>query len=39
MIFEGSGHYPFAEEPEAFRDAVRAWLARTRFESSAHLGV
>ncbi len=29
VIFEQSGHYPFVEEAEAFRDAVRGWLART----------
>ena len=26
VIFERSGHYPFAEENAAFQDAVRAWL-------------
>lgn len=26
VIFEHSGHYPFAEENAAFQDAVRAWL-------------
>jgi proline iminopeptidase len=26
-IFEESGHYPFAEEADAFRTAVRRWLA------------
>ncbi len=26
-IFEGSGHYPFIEEEEAFFDALRGWLA------------
>ena len=28
VIFEQSGHYPFVEEAEAFRQAVRGWLAR-----------
>jgi proline iminopeptidase len=28
VVFERSGHYPFAEEPETFRDAVRDWLVR-----------
>ena len=27
VIFAESGHYPFAEEPVAFRRAVRRWLA------------
>ncbi len=27
VIFERSGHYPFAEENAAFQDAVRAWLS------------
>lgn len=26
VIFEHSGHYPFAEENAAFQDTVRAWL-------------
>lgn len=30
VFFERSGHYPFVEEPEAFRAAVRGWLARSR---------
>jgi proline iminopeptidase len=28
VVFERSGHYPFVEEAEAFRDAVRDWLVR-----------
>jgi proline iminopeptidase len=28
VIFEQSGHFPFAEEPEAFEGAVRNWLDR-----------
>jgi proline iminopeptidase len=28
VIFERSGHYPFAEENAAFQNAVRAWLYR-----------
>jgi hypothetical protein len=28
-MFEQSGHYPFVEEADAFRGAVRDWLART----------
>lgn len=28
VIFEHSGHFPFAEEPDAFFAAVRGWLAR-----------
>ena len=30
VIFECSGHYPFAEENAAFQDAVRAWLSATQ---------
>ena len=30
VIFEQSGHYPFVEEAEAFRRAVRGRLARMR---------
>jgi len=30
VVFEQSGHYPFVEEAEAFRHAVRGWLARMR---------
>jgi pimeloyl-ACP methyl ester carboxylesterase len=26
VIFERSGHYPFAEESPAFQETVRAWL-------------
>ena len=29
VTFERSGHYPFVEEAEAFRAAVRDWLLRT----------
>ncbi len=29
VIMEQSGHFPYAEEPEAFEAAVRGWLART----------
>jgi pimeloyl-ACP methyl ester carboxylesterase len=28
VVFERSGHYPFVEEAEEFRDTVRRWLAR-----------
>jgi proline iminopeptidase len=28
VVFERSGHHPYAEEPDAFAAAVRAWLAR-----------
>lgn len=36
VIFERSGHYPFAEEDAAFQDAVRGWLSATeRGESTA----
>ena len=28
VVFERSGHYPFVEEAEAFRDTVRDWLGR-----------
>lgn len=28
VVFEESGHLPYAEEPEAFTRAVRAWLSR-----------
>jgi hypothetical protein len=27
VYYEQSGHYPFVEEAEVFRDAVRGWLA------------
>lgn len=27
VAFERSGHYPFAEEPDAFRTTIRRWLA------------
>ena len=27
-VFEGSGHYPFAEEPARYQEVLRAWLAR-----------
>src|SRR5207247_6526976 len=27
VVFERSGHYPFIEEADAFRSAVRRWLA------------
>jgi proline iminopeptidase len=27
VVFERSGHYPFVEEPETFRGAVRSWLS------------
>jgi proline iminopeptidase len=27
IVFERSGHYPFVEEAEAFRGAVRSWLS------------
>lgn len=30
VIFERSGHYPFAEEDPAFLDAVRSWLQGRR---------
>ena len=30
IVFEQSGHYPFVAEAEAFRRAVREWLARMR---------
>lgn len=26
VVFEKSGHFPFVEEPEAFVEAIRAWL-------------
>lgn len=29
VVFERSGHFPYAEEPEAFFAAVRGWLARS----------
>lgn len=28
VVFEGSGHFPFAEEPERFLAVVRQWLQR-----------
>jgi proline iminopeptidase len=30
VVFERSGHYPFVEEAEVFRAAIRGWLARGR---------
>jgi proline iminopeptidase len=30
VILEGAGHFPFAEAPERYWGAVRAWLERTR---------
>jgi len=27
-VFEGSGHFPFVEEPDAFFSTVRAWLEK-----------
>ncbi len=27
VVFERGGHFPFLEEPAAFFDAVRGWLA------------
>jgi pimeloyl-ACP methyl ester carboxylesterase len=29
VVFERSGHFAHAEEPEAFFDAVHGWLGRT----------
>jgi proline iminopeptidase len=29
VVFERSGHFAHAEEPEAFFDAVRGWLRHT----------
>jgi len=29
LIFEGCGHFPFAEQPERYWSAVEAWLLRT----------
>jgi proline iminopeptidase len=28
--FDRSGHFPFAEEPEAFADVLHGWLANLR---------
>lgn len=28
VVFENSGHLPWAEEPDAFHDCVRAWVQR-----------
>jgi pimeloyl-ACP methyl ester carboxylesterase len=28
VVFERSGHYPFVEEPETFRDVLRDWFGR-----------
>jgi proline iminopeptidase len=30
VILEGVGHFPFAEAPDAYWGAIRAWLERTR---------
>lgn len=30
VVLEHSGHFPYAEEPDAFFDAVRTWLGRVR---------
>ncbi len=38
VIFERSGHYPFAEENGAFRDAVRTWLQTVNEPVRARLG-
>ena len=31
MIFENSGHYPYAEEHNAFLTCVKSWLNKSRF--------
>jgi len=36
--FERNGHYPFVEEPGAFRDAVRDWLSARRDALAPHAG-
>jgi hypothetical protein len=28
VVFEDCGHYPYAERPDAFEAAVRAWLGQ-----------
>ena len=28
LVLEGAGHFPFAEEPEAYWGGVQEWLAR-----------
>jgi proline iminopeptidase len=28
VVFDRSGHFPFAEEPQAFQTAVQRWLRR-----------
>jgi proline iminopeptidase len=30
VVFEQSGHYPFVEEAEMFRDVLRRWIASSR---------
>ena len=37
VIFERSGHYPFAEEAPAFQDAVRTWLQALSEPQREHL--
>ena len=37
VVFEQSGHYPFVEEAEAFRHAVRAWLAQPSKQAAREL--
>jgi hypothetical protein len=32
VVFEKSGHFTHVEEPEAFFDAIRGWLRRSRGE-------
>jgi proline iminopeptidase len=29
LVIEGTGHFPFAEDPEAYRGGIAAWLERT----------
>ena len=28
VVLEGAGHFPFAEDPDAYWGAMREWLAR-----------
>jgi pimeloyl-ACP methyl ester carboxylesterase len=35
LIFEGCGHFPFAEQPDRYWEAVEGWLLRTAADTAA----